>query len=114
MEAIQDEDSLANPMCSIAFCTLLALVALAHDGVPLPASRLDGLCEDPQPIDCPLAAECLARSRLISTLEGMDPGLLDRIDWAWMESTLRQAPVNGLGTTSNVAGLAGLVLDVVP
>lgn len=114
VEAIQDEDSLANPMCSIAFCTLLAFIALARDGVPIPASRLHEPPEDPQPIDHPLAAECLAQSRLIATLEGMDPGLLDRIDWAWAESTLRQAPVNGLGTTINVADLTGFVLDVVP
>lgn len=113
VNAIRGEESLANPMCSIAFCTMLAFVTLACEGVTIPASRLDEPRTDPRPAGHPLAAECLARSKLIATLESMDPGLLDRVDWAWAESGVRSVSVSDFGAANDVAGLASRVLDAV-
>ena len=56
VEAIKYEKSLVNRMCSIAFCTVLAFVALAHYGVPAPTSRLDEGAGLPELIGDSLAA----------------------------------------------------------
>ncbi|UYV13496.1 MAG: helix-turn-helix domain-containing protein [Phycisphaera sp.] len=107
--AIKDDDALANPMASIAFVTLLAFAVLAREGVTLPRSRLDGR-QGSGSADYSLAAEALARSKLIAMLEGIDPGLLDRIDWAWVESTVTPRAITELQDAGDVSGLARRVL----
>lgn len=89
---------------------MLACAALARDGVPIPASRLEANPDHAHRSEHRLAAECLAHSKLIATLNGIDPGLLDRRDWAWVESVVRPATATSLADSGDVAGFAERVL----
>ena len=106
VESIHDKDALANPMCSIAFCTVLAFAALARDGIEIPRSRLEQAPVERSPHACELATDALACSKLIATFEGLDPGVLDRIDWAWIESIVGPAKANDLRDVTDVTGFA--------
>ncbi len=110
VESIHEEPALANPMCSIAFCTVLAFAALARDGIEIPRSRLDHASAKPPHHACALAADAFACSKLIATFEGLDPGLLDRIDWAWIESAVEPAESRDLRVLGDVTGFAKRVL----
>lgn len=106
VESIHDEAAMANPMCSIACCTVLAFAALVRDGIEIPRSRLGDASEASSNHECPLAAEALACSKLIATFEGIDPGQLDRIDWKWIESVVERSVATNLQDASDVAGFA--------
>ena len=110
IEAIHDDAAIPNPVCSIAFCIVLAFAALDHDGIEIPKSRLG---EHPEPAsihECGLATEALVNSKLIATFDGLDPGLFDRTDWAWIESVVGPAKPNNLRDIADVTGFARRVL----
>ncbi|MEO1278357.1 MAG: hypothetical protein AAFV77_05325, partial [Planctomycetota bacterium] len=106
IESIHDEDALANPMCSIAFCTVLAFATLARDGIEIPRSRFDHTSKKLSHHACALAADAFACSKLIATFDGLDPGRLDRIDWKWIESAIGTANASDLRDIADVTGFA--------
>ncbi len=110
IEAIRDDEALLNPFCSIAFCIVLAFAALDRDGIAIPGSRL----EDPSTLtsihDCAMANEALAHSKLIAKLDGLDPGILDRTDWAWIESVVGPAKPENFHGLAHIKGVAEQVV----
>ena len=59
---------------------------------------------------CVLATDAFGYSKLIVTFDGIAPGLLDRIDWAWIESVVGPAKPNNLGDIGDVTDFAKRVL----